>query len=572
MMLDLTGRLSELNHVAQAWFILLADGTIKGTIILTAVILMFKFRRRPAFQTRHLILFLAVVSLMLIPLLTRGIFIPARAQIIFERHQVAETPVQQVIQVINEVKPPILIHTTSSKGSLATPQLPHWTTWLFLIWAIGVGFSGFKMFRRITHVHRLCHTARIPEGSQWPTMLNELKAKLRVWLPVKLKLSPAIQIPIMNGIFNPVILLPESTADWPYERLQAVLLHELSHIKRYDNLTQNIANLIAIVYWFNPLAWISLKLLKMNREYACDDLVLWTGIQPTTYASELLTIIRGLKTSPLEMKQVAMFATTKVEQRMVNILAENQNRKPLTKRKIIALIIIVTLTSVLLSLVSPIGFAATGNISDEEYQKSIERFLGVGFALILVPAPSSGEKNIEISGMAVDWPTFWPQKGIKGSITSPYSFPNHLGVDILSPEGTPIVATGNGTVVTAGWDNTYGNCVTIQHKVLHLQYPMGPLYPISSLYSKLEMILVHPGDVVRQGDIIGYAGNGESSVEPYFHYEIRYRSFVIDPEPFFKFQENVMKGMYPNSVGPYGYWTSSWSYMTDTHIYQVQTQ
>jgi beta-lactamase regulating signal transducer with metallopeptidase domain len=562
MVLDLLGKLLEFNTIARNWFLLLADGTMKGTLILAVIILLFKLWRRPTSQTRHLILFLAMVSMALIPLFTRGVLSPVRAQIISGLPQGVETPVQQIV---HQVQPAVLIHTASTQSQVVTPQMPHWTLWLFFIWAMGVGFSGFKMLRGLIHVYHLSGTAQIVEAS-WLTLLNELKAKLRIRLPVRLKFSDGLQVPIVNGIMKPVILLPESMADWPTERLQAVLLHELSHIKRYDNLTQNVAHIIALFYWFNPLVWMALKLLKTNREYACDDLVLWTGMQPTAYATNLLLAIRSLKTTSPEMKMVAMFATTKVEQRMVNILEDNHNRKPLTKRKITGFVLIAFITVILSSLLSPIGLTTEGNISDEEYQKLIERFQRGFLILGLVPTSPAGEKKIEIRGAAVDWPAIWPQKGIKGSITSPFDWPNHLGVDISSPEGTPIVATGNGTVVTAGWDNTYGNCVTIQHKVLHLQYPVSvPQYPISSLYSKLQTILVHPGDLVRQGDIIGYSGNTDSNTEPHLHYEIRYKSFVVDPGAIFAFQADII--IHPRLVG-----STSWFFSTDSPIYPIQTQ
>ncbi len=115
-------------------------------------------------------------------------------------------------------------------------------------------------------------------------------------------MQTTFQIPVALGWFKPVVLLPESAVDWPAERRRVVLLHELSHIKRYDNLRQSVATLAAMVYWFNPLVWISLWILKINRELACDDRVLEAGVLPSTYATHLLAIIRSLRSTPSILK------------------------------------------------------------------------------------------------------------------------------------------------------------------------------------------------------------------------------------------------------------------------------
>ena len=94
----------------------------------------------------------------------------------------------------------------------------------------------------------------------------------------------------------------------------------------------------------------------------------------------------------------------------------------------------------------------------------------------------------------------------------------HEGMDFSSPVGTPVYATGNGTVATAGWQSSYGNLITIDHG-----------YNYTTRYAHLSQILVHPGQKVKRGDLIGKVGNTGKSTGPHLHYEVRLRGVPQNP-------------------------------------------
>jgi murein DD-endopeptidase MepM/ murein hydrolase activator NlpD len=100
----------------------------------------------------------------------------------------------------------------------------------------------------------------------------------------------------------------------------------------------------------------------------------------------------------------------------------------------------------------------------------------------------------------------------------------HHGVEFINPQGTPVLAAGNGTVVFAGndsnveigwWVNFYGNLVVIQHSV------EGFDTPIFTLYGHLSKILVKPGDIVKAGDQIGEVGMTGKALGAHLHFEVR---------------------------------------------------
>ncbi|MBM3768223.1 MAG: M56 family metallopeptidase [Acidobacteria bacterium] len=76
---------------------------------------------------------------------------------------------------------------------------------------------------------------------------------------------------------GPAILLPESAAEWPAERLDVVLTHELAHVRRWDLLWRLAGSAVCCVYWFHPLAWWAAAQQRRESEMSCDDQVLNHG-------------------------------------------------------------------------------------------------------------------------------------------------------------------------------------------------------------------------------------------------------------------------------------------------------
>ena len=134
------------------------------------------------------------------------------------------------------------------------------------------------------------------------------------------------------GLFRPVILLPADADEWEPERQRAVLLHELAHIHRQDWLMQTVVQITCAVYWFNPLVWFAARRMQTEVERACDDHVLNEGYQSTDYARHLLDVVRNIrKTDTATRSAVAMARRSKIEGRLRTVLAENQNRRPITR-------------------------------------------------------------------------------------------------------------------------------------------------------------------------------------------------------------------------------------------------
>lgn len=122
-------------------------------------------------------------------------------------------------------------------------------------------------------------------------------------------------------------------------------------------------------------------------------------------------------------------------------------------------------------------------------------------------------------------PANWPARG---PISSPFGWRqfrgkanHHSGIDIGLPYGSPVAATGDGTVVGSGWQPGYGWCVLVQH---------GQGY--ATLYAHLSSTLAAVGDVVEPGTAVGLSGSSGNSTGPHLHYEVWHHGSALDPRPF----------------------------------------
>jgi TonB family protein len=128
------------------------------------------------------------------------------------------------------------------------------------------------------------------------------------------------------GISRPAILLPGDCHVWPPARRRIVLLHELAHIARRDLATQLGARLIAACWWFQPLSWMALSLLRRESERACDELVIRSGVRPSDYAVELLAIAQTFNSNPqLSAAGIAIARADALESRLRSILKAPAN-------------------------------------------------------------------------------------------------------------------------------------------------------------------------------------------------------------------------------------------------------
>lgn len=155
---------------------------------------------------------------------------------------------------------------------------------------------------------------------------RRIRALLRASTPTSLggaaevRSAPGLLEPGVVGWWRPVLLLPAGIAERLSPRqLEAVLAHELCHVRRRDNLTSALHMLVEAVFWFHPLVWWIGARLVEERERACDEEVLRLGGEPRDYAQAILEVCRLYVESPLVC--VSGVTGADLKKRIVAILA-----------------------------------------------------------------------------------------------------------------------------------------------------------------------------------------------------------------------------------------------------------
>jgi beta-lactamase regulating signal transducer with metallopeptidase domain/5-hydroxyisourate hydrolase-like protein (transthyretin family) len=146
---------------------------------------------------------------------------------------------------------------------------------LALIWLAGVlllagrrSWLALRLARQIQSWQQISE-ARIRQ------VFKDCRLELNLVWPVKLLLAPDRTGPATGGVWRPYIVLPgQLVSSFTNEELRLLLLHELLHVRRLDVLSDRLAALLAIVHWFNPMAWVAFAGLRRERELACDAAVL----------------------------------------------------------------------------------------------------------------------------------------------------------------------------------------------------------------------------------------------------------------------------------------------------------
>lgn len=161
---------------------------------------------------------------------------------------------------------------------------------LMLAWMLFFLLNCLKLTTGLATVRRLRHYKTSPVGDDWNLTLERLRINMKISLPVQLLYSALVKVPVVLGVFRPVILVPVGLlANIPAEQAEAILLHELAHVRRKDYFVNLLQRFADAIFFFNPaFTWIS-SLLRQEREACCDDLaVIHTG-QKRNYVDALVS-------------------------------------------------------------------------------------------------------------------------------------------------------------------------------------------------------------------------------------------------------------------------------------------
>ena len=211
-----------------------------------------------------------------------------------------------------------------------------WAGWAMLFWATGVAAVLMYFLLGTARAWWWTRRAEPVRDEAWTALAKDISWELCLKKPVRLVWSDRAAMPMAWGFLRPIVLLPRSASAWTSERRRVVLLHEMAHIQRSDNLTQALAQFACTLYWFNPFVWWGARQLRIERERACDDQVITRGTKPSTYATHLIAIARSLRATPgTPLGAVSMARPSQLEGRLLAILEPSLSRRTLSRARTI---------------------------------------------------------------------------------------------------------------------------------------------------------------------------------------------------------------------------------------------
>lgn len=165
---------------------------------------------------------------------------------------------------------------------------------LTLAWLAGFGFFVVRWVKGAASLARAVRTSRRIVSSRETEILKRVRSWIGLKQDVEILVSGHVTEAGLWGIWRPKVLLPEGAASrLSDQELEAVILHELIHVRRRDNLAVVLQKAIFALLWFCPLVWLVDRKLFEERERACDEEVVRLRQSPETYISGILKVARA---------------------------------------------------------------------------------------------------------------------------------------------------------------------------------------------------------------------------------------------------------------------------------------
>jgi len=348
-----------MNETALEVLLLIGGYTIKATAVMGLAWLGTLVCRRQTASVRHAIWLAGFAAVLLLPLLS--LVLPSRAVPVWR----AKSDVELV-----SYSQPLTVDTPNdiSVGTAAVDvplvEAPPKPTSRLLPAIAGFWAAGFAavlvptLFAYLVMVRlRRRGTRRLTASEVEISALSEAAGLKRPW-DLRICLSGVPPAAMTWGLVRPIVLLPKESEAWPRDRIDAVLLHELAHVRRLDSASQLLAHSACALYWFHPVLWLCARAMRAEAESAADDCVLQSGVTPSVYAAALVRIAAdlGKRRQPLLTFGISVMKESKIEARIRAILNPSARRRGATAVEMLAVVTMASLAVVPLAGLRPSVF------------------------------------------------------------------------------------------------------------------------------------------------------------------------------------------------------------------------
>jgi beta-lactamase regulating signal transducer with metallopeptidase domain len=298
-----------MNANLQEWITVVATALLhfvwQGFVIAALVAVLLRALRRAPAQTRYLLSSLALGFCLLLPLI----------------YLIQNAPAHDVVSIaLIDNLPDTNASATSSLASENTNSIVHsayvqwqsqWSSlkpllpYLVALWTAGVCILLLRMMLGLRWVSQQVKLAKQLSDPIWQAKLQSMANTMGVKQRLRLGISTQLEFPVTAGWWRPIVILPASlVSGMPAELLEALLAHEVAHIKRFDYFMNLLQSLIEVVLFYHPAVWWLSKQIRIEREQIADDLAASLLGEPRRLALALSELERFQFTHP-QLAQVA---------------------------------------------------------------------------------------------------------------------------------------------------------------------------------------------------------------------------------------------------------------------------
>lgn len=238
-------------------------------------------------------------------------------------------------------------------------ELLPWCSSLYLLILAGLLIHYSRQYIRS---RRIVREGLSPLATGFDVFVAAAARRMGIRAKVKAYLSSLVQVPVTLGFLKPVILLPVAmVTQLTTAQIEAILIHELAHIRRKDYLLNLLITVMELLFFFNPFTRMLIHQLKKEREHCCDDAVLECRYDPHGYVSALLSLARQQQQASLAVAAIGGGGEQLLLQRARKILQQKRTDDRPGPRPLLGLLLTALISVLLLGGARPdrhVRFAA----------------------------------------------------------------------------------------------------------------------------------------------------------------------------------------------------------------------
>ena len=265
----------------------------------------------------------------------------------------------------------------AASPTIATSSVPLTTAgWGAILWIVGAALLIGRILIGYGIVWCLRHQAQVQHDGPLCDALRQARRTLDCHPKVEVATSPSISSPMALGILRPIIVFPADLVEkLSADKLALILMHELAHVRRWDNLTLLLHRLVSAVLFFHPVVWLCGRMLRREAEQACDDLVVCVTGRSETYARSLAHVAeRAAHLNPLIRRIPTMnaFAATESDLALrIRRTLGGSARRMGTRARVLAVVLLCPLAAVTLPSCGTISKVSKGAAESSKKNISI---------------------------------------------------------------------------------------------------------------------------------------------------------------------------------------------------------